>query len=88
VYEHLRERFPHVQLAASSGVELMLLEAYRLLARNPRSRLGWRIVLELDPPVGNDDLVRRVLENELEFADELPEGYARGIFRTPRQLDA
>lgn len=57
VYEYLRERFPNVQLAGASGVELTVLEAYRLLARDPRSRLGWRIALELDPPAGLDDIV-------------------------------
>jgi ATP-dependent DNA helicase UvrD/PcrA len=76
VYEHLRERFSNVQLAGSTGVELTLLEAYRLLARDARSRLGWRIVLELDPPDGRDDLVIGVLEDELEFADELPDGFS------------
>lgn len=76
VYEHLRERFPNVQLAGSTGVELTPLEAYRLLARDSRSRLGWRITLVLDPPDGRDELVTRVLENELEFADELPDGYS------------
>jgi hypothetical protein len=76
VYEYLRERFPNVQLAGGSGVELALLEAYCLLARDPRSRLGWRIALELDPPAGLDDLLTRVLEGQLEFADHLPEGFS------------
>jgi superfamily I DNA/RNA helicase len=76
VYEHLRERFPNVQLAGSSGVELVLLEAYRLLARDPRSRLGWRIALELDPPRDLEELATRVLEGQLEFADHLPEGFS------------
>jgi superfamily I DNA/RNA helicase len=76
VYEHLRERFPNVQLAGSSSVELTLLEAYRLLARDPTSRLGWRIALELEPPRDLDDLVTRVLEGQLEFADHLPEGFS------------
>jgi ATP-dependent DNA helicase UvrD/PcrA len=76
VYEHLRERFSNVQLAGGSGVELTFLEAYRLLARDPRSRLGWRIALELDPPAGLDDLLTRVLEGQLEFADHLPEGFS------------
>jgi superfamily I DNA/RNA helicase len=75
VSEYLRERFRNVHLAGSTPVEPTLLEAYRLLARDPRSRLGWRIALMLDLPDGGDDLVTRVLENELEFADELPDGY-------------
>lgn len=75
VFEYLDEHFPNVRLARSTGVELTLLEAYRLLARDSRSRLGWRIVLELDPPAGCDELIRRVLQNGLEFADELPDGY-------------
>jgi superfamily I DNA/RNA helicase len=62
-------------LPAAQGIELTLLEAYRLLSRDARSRLGWRIALELDPPAGRDELVIRVLEGELEFADELPDGF-------------
>jgi superfamily I DNA/RNA helicase len=75
VYEHLRERFPKVQLARSTGVELTLLEAYQLLARDPRSRLGWRIAVELDPPDGQDELVARALADEFEFADLLNDDY-------------
>jgi len=76
VYDYLRDRFPNVHLAGSSGLELTLLEAYRLLARAPRSRLGWRIVLELDPPADLDDLVPRALEGQLEFADNLLDGFS------------
>jgi superfamily I DNA/RNA helicase len=76
VYEHLGERFANVQLAGSSGIELALLEAYRLLAGDTRSRLGWRIAVELDAPDERDALVRRVLENELELVDELADGYS------------
>jgi superfamily I DNA/RNA helicase len=76
VYEYLSERFPNVELAGSSGVALSLLEAYRLLARDPRSRLGWRIALELETPADLDDVVTHVLEEQLEFADHLPEGFS------------
>jgi superfamily I DNA/RNA helicase len=75
VYDHLREQFPNVRLAGGGDVELALLEAYRLLARDPRSRLGWRIALELDPPADFDDVVAQVLEEQLEFADHLPDGF-------------
>lgn len=75
VYEHLLKRFPNVEFARGAGPELMLLEAYRLLARDPRSLLGWRIALELDPPEDVDELVTRVLEGNLEFADHLPTGF-------------
>jgi superfamily I DNA/RNA helicase len=76
VYEYLRERFPNVQLGGGLGVELTFLEAYRLLARDPRSRLGWRIALELEPPADLDDLVTRVLDGQLEFADNLPDEFS------------
>jgi hypothetical protein len=75
IYDYLRERFPNVQLAGGSGAELTVLEVYRLLARDRRSRLGWRIALELDPPADVDARVTRVLEGGLEFADNLPDGF-------------
>jgi hypothetical protein len=88
VYEHLRERFPNVHLAGSSGVDLTLLEAYRLLARDARLRLGWRIALELDPPDRRDEVVAHVLESELEFADELPDDWSERHSLTPRRYGA
>jgi hypothetical protein len=76
VYAYLRERFPNVEMAGGSPPELTLLEAYRLLSRDAHSRLGWRIALELDAPPDLDEIVVRVLNEELEFADNLPYGFS------------
>jgi superfamily I DNA/RNA helicase len=76
VFEHLRTRFPNVKQAGGRRAELTLLEAYRLLAWDPGSRLGWRIALELDPPPNLDGFLTRVLEGELELTQNLPAGFS------------
>jgi superfamily I DNA/RNA helicase len=71
-YEYLRQRHPNVRLAGSDPPELSLLEGYRLLARDTRSRLGWSIVLEIEGPDRLDELLREVLDHEHELADYVP----------------
>ena len=48
---------------------------YWLLAQNPRSRLGWRILLARFPNDDANAVLRQVLTNETEIADVLPDAY-------------
>jgi hypothetical protein len=65
---------PNVTPPRSSRRELDILDAYRRLARQPRSRLGWRILLHLVDCGGRDEIVHRALRGE-EIAELLPAAY-------------
>jgi len=52
--------------------------AYRLLARDPSSRLGWRIVLFVDPLPILAKILERALRDGEELAELLPSDYRSG----------
>jgi hypothetical protein len=49
IRQHLAERFANVRLLQSARGGITALDAYRRLARDFDSRLGWRILLHLEP---------------------------------------
>jgi len=75
IYEFLRGEFADVRLQISDDVAMTLLDGYRLLARNGKSRLGWRILLHLDPCGGVDEILKSIHEEGAELADLLPGDY-------------
>jgi hypothetical protein len=76
VADHLiAEGIPNVTPPRPSRRDLDPLDAYRRLARHPRSRLGWRILLHVADPGGRDAIVRRALNQAEEIVDLLPEEY-------------
>jgi len=68
VYPVLIEQFPNTVLKESSPLEISILDGYKYLYRNPNSRLGWRIVLYIDPFEGIPELIKTIQDtsNELE----------------------
>ncbi|MGH3428276.1 MAG: hypothetical protein ACRDQZ_12040, partial [Mycobacteriales bacterium] len=75
VYQFLRERFPNVTLAGGGDIAASLMDAYRLLVRDDRSRIGWRLAIEAVAPEWGDERVAAVLGAQLDFADELPQDF-------------
>jgi superfamily I DNA/RNA helicase len=75
IYKFLLDRFADVRLQVSEDVKMSLLDGYRLLARNQKSRLGWRVLIHLDPCESVDEVLRAVHEEGTELADLLPEEY-------------
>jgi superfamily I DNA/RNA helicase len=74
-FETITESFPQAKLRKSERLEIEVLEGYRLLAKDERSRLGWRIVLACDGVDGSDDVLAEVTRDEVELVDELPDSY-------------
>jgi ATP-dependent DNA helicase UvrD/PcrA len=72
VYQYLSQHFGDVVQKRSSVPEIRLLDGYRRLATDPRSRLGWRIILYRDPAPDQQDLLRRALLEGAELSDLLP----------------
>lgn len=74
-YDVIRERFPQARLRKAEQLYVDFLDAYRYLAEDERSRLGWRILIACDPFAGSNDLLRDVARDELELVDLIPGEY-------------
>jgi superfamily I DNA/RNA helicase len=74
-FEVIHESHPQAVLKVSQQPTIELLDGYRRLAHDERSRLGWRILIHCDPVEGTDALLTEVLRNEAELADALPDEY-------------
>jgi AAA domain/UvrD-like helicase C-terminal domain len=76
IYDHLRNaRMPNVGLASRQPTAIEILDGYKRLAEDERSRLGWRLVLHTVHPPGWQDAVRRALLEDLELVDLLPQEF-------------
>lgn len=76
VYNFLVESgHTNVRLQRSEGVPIQLLDAYRRLASDTKSRLGWRIVLHLEPCEGLNAILKAIHEDGDELNELLPNDY-------------
>jgi superfamily I DNA/RNA helicase len=74
-YDVIVEQFPHAKMKKAAQVNIEFLDAYRRLARDANSRLGWRILIHLDPFDDADDALRDVLAAGDEIVTILPDAY-------------
>lgn len=84
VHPILLERYPNAILKESSPTQISILDGYRYLHRDERSRLGWRIVLYCDPPPNAHDFVRAALRNGDELHDLIPVDFRERHLRLVR----
>jgi superfamily I DNA/RNA helicase len=75
VYHMVKDSFPEAILRTSEELVVDTLDGYRRLARNADSRLGWRIVLHTDSFAGADEGIARVLAEDAELTEILPDDY-------------
>lgn len=76
IYRHLEaEQVPNIELAMRPRRDIDILDGYRRLIRDERSRLGWRIVLHLIAPSWWTDAVRQALADRSELRDSLPSDF-------------
>ena len=74
-YDRIHDAYPQAVWKKSAQPEINALDAYRRLARNERSRLGWRILIALQPFQDSDSILADVLDTETELADRIPADY-------------
>jgi superfamily I DNA/RNA helicase len=74
-FHTISAEFPKALRRKSAGLEIDVLDAYRLLAKDESSRLGWRIVIAYDPFAGSDEVLRQVAGAEVELVDLIPDDY-------------
>lgn len=75
VYDYLDQQLSGVELRTSSSSAMDVLDGYRRLMDNDLSRLGWRILLELQQPDGWKESVTRAVGSGEELSDCLDAGY-------------
>jgi superfamily I DNA/RNA helicase len=71
----IRQAFPQAVRRKSQKLEIDPLDGYRYLAKDERSRLGWRIILACDAFDDSDHLLAEVAGSEAELAELLPAQY-------------
>ncbi len=75
IYQYLRERFRHVEYKRSESPQIQLLDGYERLLRDLSSRLGWRIVAQVDRPERLGAILRRGVYGGEELSALLPSSY-------------
>ena len=81
VFEEIRTSFPQAVLRQGSELSVEILDGYRRLAVNSKSRLGWRIVLYCEPLQDEAEDMRSAIAGRVPFETALPNDYR------DRQLD-
>jgi superfamily I DNA/RNA helicase len=76
-FKVIAEEFPRAEHRKSDEDDPDLLSAYRLLAKDERSRLGWRIAIACDPFPNADEALEQVASDEAELANLIPDDYTK-----------
>ena len=63
VGEYLTNYYPEAQHKPGNGLPVLPIDGYRLLARDPSSNLGWRILVHLLRPAGWQEAVRSAIQS-------------------------
>jgi superfamily I DNA/RNA helicase len=71
----VQERFPNARMKKSDQPGIDILDGYRRIGADERSRLGWRIVIECCPFDGWQETLKTTLETKSDIYDHLPDEY-------------
>lgn len=74
-FKVVQERFPDARMKKSDQPTIDILDGYRRIAADERSRLGWRIVIDARPFPGWQDTLKTALETNSDIYDYLPDEY-------------
>jgi len=83
-FKVVQERFPQARIKKSDQPGVDILDGYRRIAADGRSRLGWRIVIACSPFDGWQTALKEVLEVGDEIYDHLPPEYRDEHLETAR----
>jgi superfamily I DNA/RNA helicase len=56
---------------------LHILDGYKILLKDGKSNLGWRIILEFDEVENMNDIIGMTYTDQVDIVEQLPEGYKR-----------
>jgi len=74
IYEYLVERVENVVYRQRAEFTINALDGYRILLKDEKSNLGWRIITSIECASLSDDLVITANERKTELYDELAPG--------------
>jgi ATP-dependent DNA helicase UvrD/PcrA len=74
-FDVVQERFPQARMKKSEQPAVDILDGYRRVASNERSRLGWRIVLACCPCDAWQQVLKDALGSDTDIYDRLPSPY-------------
>jgi superfamily I DNA/RNA helicase len=74
-FDVVQMQFPHTRMKKSDQPAIDVLDGYRRIATNERSRLGWSIVIECCPFDGWQETLKVALETSTDLYDHLPDNY-------------
>lgn len=72
---YLKKHFDNVELKKRDEMSVRLLDGYQKIMDDATSRLGWRIVLEIDPLVDQCDTIKVAIETDVNLLGLLPTSY-------------
>lgn len=75
VHSYLKDYFKDIEIKASSELGVKAIDGYIRLARNPQSRLGWRILLYVYPLDDVTEILQAALVEGREMAEIIPSAY-------------
>jgi hypothetical protein len=75
VADQLKELYPDARHKPSDALPVLPVHGYRYLARDPRSNLGWRVVVDIERPNRWEVSVREAIESGEPLVDHLDEAF-------------
>ena len=75
VAEHLSGTHPKASFKPSNSLPVVALDGYLSIARDPRSNLGWRILVHATRPPNWKAQVRAALEGNVPLVDQLDQSF-------------
>jgi superfamily I DNA/RNA helicase len=65
----LKRKFGYVADKKQGDDVIDILDGYRSVVKNPKSRLGWRILLHCDPCENSDKMIKKAISEERDIFD-------------------
>lgn len=75
IYKFLEKDYTDIRFQHSEEIKMTLLDGYRLLSHDVKSRLGWRILLHVDPCDGMEEILKLIHADGVELSHVVPGGY-------------
>jgi superfamily I DNA/RNA helicase len=73
IKKELKDKFGYEEEEKAKGDEVIdILDGYKSLSKNPKSRLGWRILVHCDPCSNSNAVIKRAISAESDIYDHIP----------------